>query len=189
MAQSPDHFGVLAILAGVALIEYLFPPFPGDTISLLGAVMVSAHGWSFALVFAALMIGSLAGSMGAFYLGDLLLKRRKKRHAVPQHDALARIVASFEAHGPLYLVLNRFLPGIRSLFFVAAGMAGLRARTVFILSAISAAAWNLMLMAVGNAVGANLDKLEEILRNYSIVAWIVAAIIVALIAWRSLRRS
>lgn len=34
------------VLAGVACIEYVFPPFPGDFVTILAAVLVTAASWS-----------------------------------------------------------------------------------------------------------------------------------------------
>ena len=39
-ASDRDHPLGLAAMFGSAAIEYVFPPFPGDTISLLGAILI-----------------------------------------------------------------------------------------------------------------------------------------------------
>ena len=66
----------VAMLGGSAMVEYVFPPFPGDTITLFGAVLITAYGWSFAAVFGAVMLGSMAGAMADYYLGHRLRLRR-----------------------------------------------------------------------------------------------------------------
>ena len=158
----------LVLLAASAAIEYIFPPFPGDTITLFGAFLVTSHGWSFVAVFGAVMLGSVAGSMLAFYLGH--------RIGPPSDNArLHKVVERFRRYGAAYLVVNRFLPGLRSLFFVAAGMAELRPWRVAFFSAISAAAWNLALMGVGAALGANYEVLLTYVKQYTLIVWIAIA--------------
>lgn len=183
----------LALLAASAALEYIFPPFPGDTITLLGAILITGYGWSFGLVFGAVMLGSLAGSMAAFFLGALLSRRRAQRRgdkaAAVEKSIIDGLVERFRRRGPAYLVVNRFLPGIRSLFFVAAGLAGMRPVPVLFYSALSAALWNLALIAAGALLGANLGSLEHLVRDYTAVAWIVlAAVAVALLLRAWLRR-
>jgi membrane protein DedA with SNARE-associated domain len=82
-------------------------------------------------------------------------------------------VAKFHRHGAAYLVLNRFLPGIRSLFFVAAGLAEMRPGAVLGYSALSAALWNLGLIGIGSALGANFETLLAWVERYTLAAWLV----------------
>src|SRR6187397_2336142 len=91
-ASDRNHPAGYALLAGSALLEYVFPPFPGDTITLFGAVLITAYGWSGAGVFATVLAGSLAGAMIDFAVGRRLRARGHKRPAVD------RIVARFERH-------------------------------------------------------------------------------------------
>ena len=183
----------LAVLAAAAMLEYLFPPFPGDTITLFGAVLITAYDWSFWGVFGAVLLGSVAGSMGVFHLGEWLRQRRgdERVHHPTRWATLDRLVMRFQRHGAAWLVLNRFLPGVRSLFFVAAGMADMRASAVLFYSTISAALWNLGLIALGSALGANFDTLLIWVRRYNLGIWSVLAAIAAGLAlragWRLLR--
>lgn len=166
---------VLLILMGAAAIEYVVPPFPGDSIVLLGGVLVGAYAWSLPLVFTAVMLGSLFGSLLAFALGKRLLRRNP---AIANGDGtLSKLVAQFHKRGSWFLLVNRFLPGIRPLFFVAAGLAGMSTRRVALLSAASAALWNAAIMVAGVAVGDNLERLENLLRTYSMFAWILVIVI------------
>jgi len=182
-ASDRNHPAGYALLAGSALLEYVFPPFPGDTITLFGAVLITAYGWSGAGVFATVLAGSLAGAMIDFAVGRRLRARGHKRPAVD------RIVARFERHGPIYLVVNRFLPGVRALFFVAAGMSGMRARDVILWGGVSVALWNGLLIGLGAALGANLETLERWLGDYTTVAWIaLGSLAVLYIGWRLVRR-
>lgn len=173
----------LLTLAGSAMLEYVVPPFPGDTITLFGAVLVTAYGWSGPWVFFAVMLGSSAGAMLAFALG-VVLGRRSTATPAEQRTILRSLVEKFERHGAWYLVLNRFVPGIRSLFFVAAGLAKMRPHKVLFFSALSAAIWNGGLFAIGAAVGANLDELMGLVRVYQTGAWIVVGVVIAVFIYR-----
>lgn len=165
------------------MLEYLFPPIPGDTITLLGAALISGFGWSWAAVVAAILIGSLGGAASNFLIGRRL---RGRGHTRP---SIERMMARFERHGPAYLLINRFIPGVRAIAFVAAGMSHMRPRDVFFYGGISVVAWNTLLITVGAAIGANLDTLQHWLRRYTTGAWVaLGAVAFLLIGWQLIRR-
>lgn len=190
--SNEDNFVGLLALA-LAAMEYVVPPVPGDTITLFGAILITAYDWSFWGVFGAVMAGSVVGSMMAFYIGNWWRKRRE--HSGHRHESIDHLVAKFHRHGAAYLVINRFLPGIRSLFFVAAGLAEMRPVAVLGYSALSAALWNLGLIAAGSALGANFETLLGWVRRYTMATWlIIGGVALAWLAraiwrrWRAARR-
>ncbi|HUQ03450.1 MAG TPA: hypothetical protein VM261_13205, partial [Kofleriaceae bacterium] len=109
VGQEDSLLGWLA-LAGSAVIEYVFPPFPGDLVTVLAASLVVAAAWSWYGVLSALMLGSVVGAALTFELGVRWARRRAARGHTSA--ALDRLVARFHKHGAAYLVLNRFVPGV-----------------------------------------------------------------------------
>jgi membrane-associated protein len=188
LVEEQDSLVGALVLAGSAFIEYVFPPFPGDFVTVLGAVLVTGYGWNFGLVLGAVMLGSVAGTLVAHQVGVAWARRRARGLGKPR-PLLDEMVARFERHGPAFIIANRFLPGVRALVFVAAGLAGIRRRTVIVYGGVSALLWSLGLMALGSAVGANLDRLETIVERYTIAAWAVIALITLLVVlrWRRSR--
>jgi membrane protein DedA with SNARE-associated domain len=187
VARSQGPTG-LALIAACALLEYLFPPFPGDLVVVFAAFLVVRHGWSAPGVWAAVLAGSAAGCMIGYAVGRLL-HRTEGRWATgwlarlrPRIDTL---VERFARHGAFYIAINRFLPSLRALFFVAAGMARLSPWKVLGFGLLSAAAWNAMLFALGITVGANWNRLEGILVTYGEVVWglIALLVLVLLVRW------
>lgn len=196
--QQQEWLSVLILFAGAA-VEYLFPPFPGDTVTLAGAVLVTGYGWSLPLVFAATTLGSLVGAMADFYVGVWWYRRRERRGVPPTIDTgesrakaraqIDRLVRGFQRHGPVFLVINRFLPGVRAFFFVAAGLAGMRPAAVAFYAGLSAALWNGLLIAAGMAIGANLQALEQLFRTWSTVVWgVLGAIVLYFVVRWAVRR-
>lgn len=182
-------FIVLGILFFSAMIEYLFPPFPGDTVTLAGAVLVSVYDFPLLPMFAAVLVGGLIGALADYLLGLYLSGTSDSPIARlrPTSEAMDRVAKAFARHGEAYIVINRFLPGVRAFLFVAAGLARMRLLRVMFFAFISALAWNTLLVAAGMALGANLDALETLFRRYSLFAWsavFVFVIVVAVRAWR-----
>lgn len=168
-------------LAGSVVIEYVFPPFPGDVVTVLAASLVIAASWSWLGVMSALMVGSVIGAALTFELGVRWARRRAGHSHVGHPNALRldRLVARFRRHGAVYLVLNRFVPGVRSLFFVAAGLAGMSRTAVYVYGALSSLVWNLALFGAGAALGANYDRLEHLVRTYTTVSIVTLGAVVA----------
>lgn len=172
-ASDRNHPLGLGVLFLSAMIEYVVPPFPGDTITLLGAVLITGYGWSWWAIFLAVVAGSLVGSMIDYWVGLRLRARPRRREHARRWAALDRVVNGFERYGAAFLIVNRFLPGIRALFFVAAGMAGMRRRDVLLFGGISVALWNALIILLGAFLGANLESLEGWVRRYTGVCWAV----------------
>jgi membrane protein DedA with SNARE-associated domain len=186
MAGLPQGPGYL-LLAAAAALEYVFPPFPGDTVTLLGGVLSQRAGWPLPLTLAAVTAGSVAGAMLNYELGAWLgratpttwLHRRLQSPSMkPKVDALC---ARFSKHGAIYIALNRFLPGVRGIFFLVAGLARLPRAAVALWAAASALAWNLMIVLAGLWIGFELDRLIGFVQRYTRVAWIALA--AAAVAW------
>lgn len=188
LGSSTNNALGLAVLCGSAVTEYVFPPFPGDMITVFGGVLVGAYDWSFALVFASVTLGSVIGGLLAFALGRRWQRRRDSKPEEAK-GKLGTLVSRFGKHGTIYLLLNRFLPGIRPLLFVAAGLAGMSTGRVLILSTISATIYNALLIVAGMSVGHNLDRIEYWLTTYSVIVWVLLVLVaIALLVRRLLRR-
>lgn len=153
------------------------------------AVLVSAFGWSPVPVVLVITLGGVIGSWIDFRIGLWLIKTNKlDRFGESGRKSIDKLVAQMHKRGAAYLVLNRFLPGVRAFFFVAAGIAGLSLGSVLLWSAVSALLWNIGLVALGYAVGSNLDELTRLLSTYGLVAWIVIGAIAAFFIGRAIYR-
>lgn len=175
-----------------AWLENIFPPIPGDTITAIGAFLVAIEKVSFIGVLISTTIGSTSGFMTLFllskYLGrDFFLRKNYK--FFPK-DAILKAEQRFKIHGYTIVLLNRFLPGIRSVISIASGLLKLNTTYVILLSAISAIIWNLIWIYMGYLMGRNFDIVKKgtikLMRDYNMIAGalIVTFIIGVIIAKR-----
>ena len=183
-----SHFTLfLAMFAG-SFFEYVFPPVPGDLWTAAGAILL-ARGQSFIAVFFGANLGSVAGFLVDYGFGVWLANpERRFRHWGPRWERMGRgidrIAAGFERHTAFYLMVNRFLPGIRALFFVAAGFARVPVWKVVVFGLVSSAAWNILIIGAGYALGRSYERLLEWMGRYTWAAWGVLAAVVAVAAIR-----
>ena len=180
------------VIALASLIEYVFPPFPGDTVAVFGVFLAVTAGYRVLWVYLALEVGAVVGGMMAYGFGRWLATRRAERQprflrTQQARQALNLAIARFERHGSAYLALNRFVPALRAFFFVAAGLAGIRAWKVALWGAVSAALWNALLLAVGWFLGDSFERLRSLTETYGFVVLGVLAVgglVMAVRWWR-----
>ncbi len=176
-----------AVLFFASFIEYVFPPFPGDTIVLLGAWYAVRGSVSWPMAFVAVTAGAMAGAWIDWAVGRALapvLSTRAARRGFLDAERLAEFEAAYRRWGGLLLVANRFLPGIRAFLFVAAGASGIPIGRVLLLGGISAALWNALLLAVGALVVHSFAQLADLMARYTHAAWVVLAVGgVLVLAW------
>ncbi len=180
-----------AVLFGASLVEYVFPPFPGDTIVLLGAWYAAQGALSWPTAFAAVTAGAMLGAWIDWRAGRALAPALEARAAVrgPLDAArLARFDAAYRKYGGLLLLANRFLPGIRAFLFLAAGAARLPLGRVLLLGGVSAALWNALLLGMGALLFHNLADMVAFFDRYTRLAWVALALAAAALLARSLLR-
>ena len=173
-------------------VENVFPPIPGDTVTVFGAYLVGRTGLHFLGVFVSTTLGSLAGFMTLYALGrrvDADFFVRKNYRYFPASTYL-KARAWFERHGLWLVVLNRFLSGIRSSISIVAGVYRLPVLRVAVLALASCAAWNGLLIYAGYLLGANWRAVEHVLREYSRALLVVAVLaVLSWIVWKRRRRA
>ena len=176
------------ILFASCLAENLFPPYPGDTVILLAGYLA---GSGQILISGSLMCsvaGSLTGAVILFALGSskgrALFGENRFRFLSPER--LDRVESLFRKHGRKIVLASRFLPGIRSLVAVTAGIGGVPTRLFVLFSLISILVWNGLLLFAGLQLGQNWTAVVRWFRIYN---WIVIlAVLLAALLWYLRRR-
>lgn len=174
-----------AILFLGSLAEYVFPPFPGDTLVVLGAWYAVNDMISWPVAFLAVTAGALAGAWLDYRVGAALgrgLEHGAERRGPLTLERLHRVEEGYRRWGPWFLVANRFLPGIRAFLFVGAGAAGLPLGRVLLYGGISAAIWNGLLLLLGAFVVGNAGELLRLVQDYTAFAWAAMAVFAVLAA-------
>ncbi len=181
--KSLPDFLIYLFLGLSAFLENLFPPIPGDTVTVFGAFLVGVGRLNLAGVYASTTLGSLLGFLTLFWLGRYLGQRffiRRDFRFLKAKDII-RAQLWFERYGYLLIALNRFLPGIRSALSLAGGLSQLRLMWVAILALASASVWNLIWILLGYTLGTHWEVVEETIRavvfRYNIAVLILFALL------------
>jgi membrane protein DedA with SNARE-associated domain len=174
---------IYLFLFASAIMENLFPPIPGDTITAFGAFLVGMGRLDFFMVLVVTTLGSSVGFIILFYVGAFL-EREFFIHTDIKFFSAKSILAAekwFARYGYYVVAINRFLPGVRSVISIAAGISGLSGPKVFILSLVSAVFWNFLWIYSGYTLGNNWEfvqaKFSLIIRSYNIAAVIILILV------------
>ncbi len=175
-----------------AIIENLFPPIPGDTITVLGAFLVGVKRLNYFWVYASTTLGSVFGFMLLFSVGKFFGRKffDGKNYKHFSIEKIQKTENWITKYGYWIIFANRFMPGIRSVISIVSGISKLNTILVFIFSLISASIWNLIWIHTGFLLGDNWDIVKEnfskIMRNYSLIAFIViiSAIVIIIIIYK-----
>ncbi|MFH1479930.1 MAG: DedA family protein [Pseudomonadota bacterium] len=181
----PD--GMIYLLLGVsAFVENVFPPIPGDTITVFGAFLVGIGKLDFFWVFLSTTIGSLAGFMCLFCIGRYLGRTffiNKNYRFFKARDIL-RAEEWFGRHGYILIALNRFLPGVRSAISLAGGITRLKSLRVMLFALLSCGTWNMIWILLGYVLGTHWEivrsRTSDIMMKYNIGVFILFGIVIIL---------
>ena len=180
------------LLGLCSAVEYVFPLFPGDTVTLFGVFLAATAGYSVVLVYASATAGSVAGGLAAYGFGRWIGRNEARWPRLLKGErtraAIAAAEERFRRHGAAYLMLNRFVPALRAFFFVAAGIVEMPVGKVALYGGVSAALWNALLLAVGYAVGSNWERLRELSLQYTWATLALVAVVVLVLLGRWLIR-
>jgi membrane protein DedA with SNARE-associated domain len=175
-----------------AIMENLFPPIPGDTVTALGAFLVGTGKLNLGLVFISTTLGSVIGFFALFILARYFFSETINRKGFKWVSAqqIASAKERIGKYGYIVILVNRFLPGIRSVISISAGLLQMRLFPVFMFSLVSAACWNALWMAAGYGLGNNWasvkSRLGSIISHYNVVVGIILCAIIVIFALKKL---
>jgi membrane protein DedA with SNARE-associated domain len=188
--QTLSPVGVLAFMFFVAYIENLFPPSPSDVLLIFAGTLIGIGTVGFFPALFISTLGSVTGFLTAYLLGryfkESVLTGRLSRflplNAVQQVDGL------FQKYGYGVIIANRFLAGTRAIVSFFAGMSQLNLPVTTALCAVSALAWNALLLYLGKIFAGNWRAAAGYLETYSKAATVIVVALLAIFIWRYLRK-
>lgn len=167
----------------ISFIENLFPPFPSDVVVVFAGSLVAMGQGSGVLTVLLATVGSTAGFFVMYRIGAALDVKviETGRIRFISLDLVHRVEHWFRHYGYWVIVANRFLAGTRAVVAFGAGMSHMHIAPTTLLSAVSALAWNIILVYLGVALGENWRDITVYLTTYSKAVSIILG--VALILW------
>lgn len=180
----------LALGVGSAL-ENVIPPIPADTFVLLGGFLAARGVVSAPLVFLVTWGANVASALGMFWVGAThgpgFFDRGWGRHLL-RPEQRKRMSGFYDRWGVLAVFLARFLPGLRAVVPVTAGLARISGWKVAVPLAAASALWYGTLVWLGTIAGRNLERVQSLIDRANLVLLGIAAILFVAIGlwwWRT----
>lgn len=189
--NSFGYFGVFLLIA----IENIFPPIPSEVILLFGGFMTTYTKLNIIFIIIASTLGSLIGAIVLYYIGKIFNKERLKKIISGKIGKILRLKNSdidkadkwFDTKGNKTVFFCRFIPIVRSLISIPAGMSEMPIIKFLTYTIFGSLIWNTVLIITGKMVGNNWTKILTIFDTYShivLITFIILFIILITIFYK-----
>lgn len=189
-----NKYGYLGILFLIT-IENVFPPIPSEVILTLGGFMTSKDGINMSL-FGVIMystFGSMLGAIILYYVGyifnkDRLLKivrSKVGRILCLKESDIVKSDNSFNKNGDLTVLYCRFIPIVRSLISIPAGVNKMKLSIFLLYTFVGSLIWNTVLVSLGKLVGENYMVVAGVFSKYS---KIILILLICLIVYKIIKK-
>jgi len=170
-----------------SFIENIFPPYPGDFVTITGGALAAAGRLNIFAVFVLAYAGGIMSVMVLYYLG----KRHgrsffiRKNYRYLSADDVRRMENWFERRGALLLLFNRFIVGARAVVALVAGISRYRVGGMFLYTSISFWMFNGLLLFSSYVFVVNFETITQYYKMYEKIAWpIILALVIAIAVWK-----
>lgn len=178
-----EQFGYMGIFL-LIMLENLFPPIPSEVILTFGGFMTTHTSLSIFGVVVTSTIGSVAGAIILYSIG-LLIDLNKIEKVVEKWGYILRLSKEdiykandwFSKYGVWTVFFCRFIPLIRSLISLPAGMTHMNFGIFLVFTTLGTLIWNVVLVNIGAAVGGSWEKIVGYMDIYSNVVYVVLALL------------
>ncbi len=193
-----NQFGYLGIVFLIA-VENLFPPIPSEVILTFGGFSTTLPGSTLtaAGVIAAATLGSVLGAVVLYWVGTKLstekleaaLERPGVKRLGFKREDVHKTLGVFDRYRSAAVLLGRCVPVVRSLISIPAGMTHMNYPKFMLYTTLGSAAWNVLLVLLGAAVGSNWQMIAHWANTYSKVVGTLFAVMAGVWLYRRWRKT
>lgn len=184
-----NQYGYIGVFLLIA-IENIFPPIPSEIILTFGGFMTTFSKMHPLGVIISATMGSVVGAVILYMLGFLFSIERLERLFDSRLGRLLHFKKSdvrvalkwFSRYGNKAVFFCRFIPIVRSLISIPAGLAKMEWSIFIILTISGSAIWNAVLIYLGRFAGEAWETIASYVDFYSMVVIVIAVIILLVLA-------
>lgn len=152
-----EHLGLLGIFI-MTFLESTFMPIPSEITMIPAGYLVQQGKFDLVSVLLVSIVGTVGGAYFNYWIArrfgrGLFLKYGKYFLMTPAK--LSKLESFFERHGAISTFTGRLIPGVRHYISFPAGLAKMNVRKFFGYTALGAAIWMSILLALGYHIGEN----------------------------------
>ena len=180
--------GGYPVIGFLMMLESMVFPVPSEAVMPFAGFLVTDGTFSFWTVVLVSTMGSLIGSLLSYaigrYGGRIFLEKWGKYFLLNQHH-LDATETFFKGHGGSTIFVARFIPVVRHLISIPAGIAKMNLATFSLYTLLGAGLWNMFLLYIGMMLGQNWSTLGPYMHYLDIL--VVGALVLGA-GWLVLKR-
>ncbi|MBI2654567.1 DedA family protein [Candidatus Woesearchaeota archaeon] len=181
------YIGITILMA----LESMIAPVPSEVVMPFAGYLVLQGRFDFWLALLASSMGSIFGSLLSYYIGfyggrPFILKFGK--YFLLEEEHLEFTEKWFKKQGDKTILVSRFVPVVRHLISIPAGIARMPMRKFIIYTFVGATAWNWILLYAGFRLGSHWDKIHEFSKELDIVFIIAVVSFLVYFVWKHHKR-
>lgn len=188
-----DHYGYLGLFIALVLGNFGVPIGSEIVLPVAGALTATGHLSSLWLTVLVALGGELGGGSVGYAIGrygGVPAIERYGKYVHFTHDRLARMHRFFERWGTFAIFVCRFLPFVRGVAAIPAGIAEMNLALFYLWTLLGSLIFCTFLILLGNALGTHLDAVLPLLHRGGYVALgtaFVAVVVTVLVMRRRAR--
>ncbi len=186
IVDATGYLGLVFLMAAESMIL----PIPAEAVMPFAGFLVAEGSMSAAAAIGFATLGSLLGSLLSYALGRFggrPLVRRFGRALLLDENDLDRADRFFHRRGAITIFVGRFIPVVRHLISIPAGLGRMRLLPFCLYTVLGAGAWNAILIGCGVALRRNWDAILRYAKWIDILVLVVLAGLLALLIVRHMR--
>jgi membrane protein DedA with SNARE-associated domain len=187
-----DHYGYFGLFVGLALGNLGVPIGTELLLPAAGALVATGHLSSLWLTILVALVGELTGGSIGYAVGrygGVPLIERYGRYVHITHERLQFVHRFFERWGTFAIFVCRFLPVLRGIAAIPAGIAEMNVGLFYLWTFLGSLIFCSALILLGNALGAHLGDVLPLLHRgaYVVLGVAVLAVVVVIAVVRGRR--
>ncbi|WP_031549090.1 DedA family protein [Salinicoccus luteus] len=189
-----NDFGYIGIAFLIA-VENIFPPIPSEVVLTFGGFMTTQSNLGITGVVIAATAGSVGGAVVLYFLGSQLGVERLERivgrwgHVLRLEKAdIHKAQGWFDKYGYWTVFFCRFIPLMRSLISIPAGMAKMNIIPFLLLTTAGTLIWNVVLVYLGASVGNSWQTIVDYMNVYSRIVYAILIILALILIYLFIRK-
>ena len=181
------YFGLFILMA----LESMIAPVPSEVVMPFAGYLVLQGRFTFWAAALVSGLGSILGSLLSYYIGSRLGRPfilKFGKYLLLEEEHLEWTEKWFMKRGNKTIFISRFVPVVRHLISIPAGIAKMSLQKFVLYTFIGATLWNLMLLYAGFKLGEHWDKIHQYSRELDIIFVIAVALFLAYFVWKHHKR-
>ncbi|MGL5296383.1 MAG: DedA family protein [Culicoidibacterales bacterium] len=185
MIETFGYFGVFILIT----IENIFPPIPSEIILTFGGFLTTYTELTIPIMILVATCGSLLGALLLYTIGyyfrqnklEILFENKFFTSLGFRSTDVTRSVLWFEKIGNKAVFFGRFIPIIRSLISIPAGVTQMKLLPFIFYTTVGSIIWNTALIGLGAFMGNAWNIVAESVGLYAQIVLIILLIITAIV--------